>query len=507
MLLSFIFLLPDFIFMVINHNYFYWHLSVIKELAALLLISFLILGIEKFWLRYAFAIFITTLSFAQLFHFSYFHSYIMPYEVGLIDQVAEILDTLSDVIGYTYIPLIVFIVQLVILYFFLKKTQTVRIPYGWAILSLLLLMGPISAHKRTRAYVYLPKSTSFSFKNTYVALSWYLGKELFAHHKKHHFKPYKIVEHNVTIPKNIIFIMGESLTAKKMSLFGYPKETTPHLEEWAKSGRLLYTWGVSAGVTTDVSVPTFFTLKREPQNTDPLITNSTNLIRLAHQKGYITHYITTQTLFIIGGLLGDFTDHKKVYKGYDQLLVEYLDQVDFNKSNFIVLHQRNSHSPYEKYTPPQFYKYSFRGKPYHEYILNSYLDSILYTDYIYNEIFKKADNLKECTVVFATSDHGEMTGEKDEGGKYGHVYLGFEDTIVPLLVYYNKACPVSVTKELNLSHIINHYTFGKMVAKVMGYKIINPNENGEYYVNGVDIAGNKGFLRYKSKYEAWKGNK
>ena len=503
-LLTLLFLLPDLIYMLVNPNYFYWRPAILKEIAALYQLSFLILAVQRFWVRYLFALFIVLLSFAQLFHFSYFHSYIMPYEIGLIDQVAEMADTLSGVFHYTLLPVAVFVAQLIVLYFFLRKAEAFRIKFIPILIILILLIGPISAHKRKRAYVYLPKSTSFSFKNTYAALSWYLGKYAFAHQKHHHFKPYKVIETNDTLPKNIIVIMGESLTSKKMSLFGYPKESTPNLDRLRDKPNFRYTWGISSGVTTDVSIPTFFTLKREPQNTTPLITNSTNLLRLAKQHGYTTHYVTTQSLFLISGVLADFADHKEVYKGYDQLLVDYLKSVDFNKSNFIVLHQRNSHSPYERYTPPKFHYYPYKDLPYHDYMLATYLNSIRYTDYIVNEVFKKVDALPECSVVFFTSDHGEMTGEKEEGGRYGHAYLGFADTQVPLIIYYNRACPKEVTKKFDLTKVISHYQFGTIIANTLGYKIINPNEDGSYYVNGVDIAGGKGFLRYRDKFEAIK---
>ncbi len=504
LILTLLLLLPDFVYMILNPNYFTWRPAIIKELAALYLLAFLILGVQRFWLRFGFALFIMLLSFAQLFHFSYFHSYIMPYEIGLIDHVAEIVDTISDVFSYTYVPVVIFVVQLVLVYLFLRRAQAQRIPYVGVLIALLLLIGPISAHKRKRAYVYLPKSTSFSFKNTYVALSWYLAKFAFKHQTHHHFKPYKVIETNDTLPYNIIVVMGESLTSKKMSLFGYPKESTPFLDSIKNRPNFRYTWGISGGISTDVSVPSFFALKREPQNTTPLITNSTNLLRIAKEHGYKTHYVTTQTLFIIGGILADFADVKKVLQGYDQLLVDYLNSVDLTKRNFIVLHQRNSHSPYIKYTPKKFYHYPFKNLPYHEYMLNSYFNSVRYTDYLLGQIIKKIDAQPKCTVLFATSDHGEMFGDKDENGRYGHGYLDFADTQVPLLIYYNKACPADITKKFDLSHVISHYQFGTIIANTLGYKIINPNENGTFFVNGLDLVGNKGFLRYRDKFEAIK---
>ena len=93
-----------------------------------------------------------------------------------------------------------------------------------------------------------------------------------------------------------------------------------------------------------------------------------------------------------------------------------------------------------------------------------------------------------------------MTGEKRYHGRYGHVYLGFGDTRVPMLVYVGKSCPAGLVREFNLSNVISHYQFGTIIAKSLGYKIINPNDNGTYYVNGIDIVGNAGFISYKKRH-------
>ncbi len=498
LILTSIFLLPDIVFKLFYPHYLHFDLSIFKEIAALLLLSYLILSIKSYALRLLFAIFIATLSFVQLFHFSYFHSYLMPYEIAMSDQIPEILDTLGEIIQYTYLPLLLFVFQILLLALFLKlKRPSIR--YAPLIIVLLLAIGPISAIKRKRAYIYLPKATSLSFKNTFNALSWYLAKEFFTTKKRPTFKEYQAKDISKPLAKNIIVIMGESLNARYMSLFGYPKISTPYLDSIKNSPNFLYTWGYSGGVTTDISVPSFFALKREPQNIAPLIKPTTNLLHLAKEKGFSTHYITTQNLFVIGGVLADFADITKVFKGYDEKLIEYLKKVDFNKSNFVILHQRNSHSPYEKYTPPAFYHFSFKGLPYKEYMLHSYLNSVSYTDHIIKEVFETSDKLKECTLTFMTSDHGEMMGAKDEGGRFGHVFLGFADAKVPMIIYANKACQKDVVKRLSLQNVISHYQFAKLIAKALGYNIINPNEDGSYYINGVGIAGEKGFIQYRKK--------
>ncbi len=498
LLLTLIWLLPDILMQWLSHgHYIHPKLATLKAFPVLWILAFLILSIPKFWIRYAFAAFITLLSIAQALHFSYFHAYIKPYEIPLLfSQMAEIQDTLSDTWRFFIAPLALFAVQLGLLYWLLKRSA-LTFRYATAIVLVLLLAGPVVAHKRKRAYVFMPKAHAFGVVNSYTVLSWYLGKELFKHKTKTHFKPYKIEPLSITPPHTIVVIMGESMNKKYMSLFGYPKKSTPRLDSLKNNPHFLYNWGFSGGVTTDVSVPTFFLLKREPTNANPLIDNITNLARLAKTRGYKVTFITMQNPMLLSGYIGGYTDKLISIKGYDEKLLKALDKIDFSKKNFIILHQRNSHSPYEKYTPKRFYHFPFQGLDFHNYMLGSYLNSLRYTDYIVTSVFEKIESLKDSGVVFFTSDHGEMMGDSDEErGRYGHVVLDFADAKVPLLIYYHNVDPKLVPYLEEVKKIKSHYQFGKIIANALGYKVINPNENGKFFINGVDILGETGYLEY-----------
>ena len=93
-------------------------------------------------------------------------------------------------------------------------------------------------------------------------------------------------------------------------------------------------------------------------------------------------------------------------------------------------------------------------------------------------------------VIYFTSDHGEMMGFPDEHGIYGHSQLVWGDTYVPF-IYYSDKYEKNLTKP-----IYNHYLISKMLTRDLGYKIINPNENGSYFVNGVNIDGSAGWMEY-----------
>jgi glucan phosphoethanolaminetransferase (alkaline phosphatase superfamily) len=190
-------------------------------------------------------------------------------------------------------------------------------------------------------------------------------------------------------------------------------------------------------------------------------------------------------------------DIVKRFKGKDETLVKALDKIDFTKRNFIVLHQRNSHSPYEDSTPKKFYKYPFKDKSFHTYMLHSYYNSILYTDHI---ISKVVDKIKKYpnSVMFMAPDHAEMMGLPEEKGRYGHAFLDKEVAKIPIFIYANHIASKLRDKYKN-QKCYNHYILGKLIANTLGYNIKNSNENGKYYIQGTSIDGSNGFISYDIK--------
>jgi glucan phosphoethanolaminetransferase (alkaline phosphatase superfamily) len=258
----------------------------------------------------------------------------------------------------------------------------------------------------------------------------------------------------------------------------------------------IYKKAYASGVDTLTAVPTFFLMKREPENISLLGKTYTNLMTLAKQHGYKVSYITTQKLNIMAPYSGD-ADYIKKLEGKDEVLVKALNNIDFSKKNFIVLHQRNSHSPYENFTPEKFYEYPFKNKDFQTYMLNSYANSILYTDYVMKLLIKKIKTIPN-SVVFITSDHAELMGLKEEDGRYGHSYLSREGAKVPVMIYMN-GLDKKLEKQYRKVKCFNHYNLGKMVANAVGYSVVNTNENDKYYIQGTSIDGTNGFIEYSEE--------
>jgi glucan phosphoethanolaminetransferase (alkaline phosphatase superfamily) len=175
------------------------------------------------------------------------------------------------------------------------------------------------------------------------------------------------------------------------------------------------------------------------------------------------------------------------------MLLDQLDAFDLSRPAFIVLHQRNSHSPYEQSYPGRFENYPVRTSDRDSYTRISYDNSVGYTDFLLTAILQRIQQkTRRSAYLVFTADHGEMMGE---GGKYGHTLLEEDALRVPFLFYGVGPATRAEVARVRAMQAPTHYEIGKLVAGLMGYRIINPNErDGLFYGNGPDLDGSMGCL-------------
>lgn len=115
---------------------------------------------------------------------------------------------------------------------------------------------------------------------------------------------------------------------------------------------------------------------------------------------------------------------------------------------FIVVHMRGSHFDYSKRYPenfsafkPNLYAYNnvdindFSKK---EEFINSYDNSILYTDYFIDRLIGMVDKEHIVSSIIFISDHGENLFD-DDNHLSGHGRGAVQEVFVPLLVWYSQA--------------------------------------------------------------------
>jgi len=485
-------LLPDFLAnIVFKHYYIINKKNTLKEILITFIIALIISFLTKKQ-KLIFGSFFLLLSLIQVGYYAYFHTYLPFYQINLLfSEYEDIFAALSSIVYLVIFLIFIFIFLLILINLFHKKFKPHSNRFTVLILIALLVIFPFFVKKKPS--IYMPNPTHFGYLNTLFAFNQFIANKL-TKEKQKNYKPY-IVEKIDNGKPIVIMIMGESLNYKYMHLFGWKYNDTPMLNRLKNDPHFIYKKAISGGVNTPVSVVTFFNVKREPDNVKLLLTQKTNLLKLAKENGYKVYWLSMQNegSSISTNLnYADIVKTRKDFKEkYDDALFNELKKIDFNKKSFIILHLRANHAPYEKYTPKNFYKWQFNYEDYHKHQLFAYMDSVMYVDNLLYKIIEYMKNNHKNFVIYFTSDHAEMLGFPWEHERYGHSQLVLEDTYVPF-IYYSDKYHKNLTKEF-----YNHYLISKMLAKDLGYKIINQNEDGTFYVNGVEIDGSAGFLHYK----------
>jgi lipid A ethanolaminephosphotransferase len=228
-------------------------------------------------------------------------------------------------------------------------------------------------------------------------------------------------------PRVTIVIAGETARAESFSLGGYGVLTNPEL---AKQDITYFSQTSSCGTITEVSLPCMFSVYTRRQYTHRKGLETENLLDVLGHAGIKAEWWDNNT--------GDKgiakrTAYQALYKSgnpayckdgecLDSILLDQLDSwLDNVKSDSVlVIHQLGSHGPtyYLRY-PDEFRRFtpdcrtSEFAKCTRQEIINSYDNTILYTDHIIAAVIGKlkARESRISPSMIYMSDHGESTGE------------------------------------------------------------------------------------------------
>lgn len=227
----------------------------------------------------------------------------------------------------------------------------------------------------------------------------------------------------------VVLIIGETLRAANMQINGYQRPTTPLLcrESNVVSMRNIY----SEFGFTHKSVP--YILTRADHDHIDRMYDERSFIDIFKKAGYHTAWIANQeniktfTYFMKEADTLAYVNSGKSLYIFDQWLDgDVLPVLDAqlrqgHKRQLLILHTIGSHWWYNSHYPRQF----ARWKPElesrvlsansREEFINSYDNSVLYSDYFWNEVRNRLRGLN--AIVIYLSDHGENLGEN---GIFGH---------------------------------------------------------------------------------------
>jgi glucan phosphoethanolaminetransferase (alkaline phosphatase superfamily) len=356
----------------------------------------------------------------------------------------------------------------------------------------------------------LMKAPSPSLRSTIFTLSCTGLQSFVFTDNKTTYRPYKISKIPSQV-KNIVLIMGESFSSQHMSLFGYKRKTTPNLDALSNNPAFIFKPSYAAAPSTKTSIMLFFNVIREPGNLTPIETGENNLFRRAKLNGFKTFLITNNDGSRgIGPDIDDvrssiFLDnystasHPKILRDLkDGAFPQILKELPLSNKNFIVLHMRSPHSPFEQNYEHD--KARFGVYP------NTYDNCVLYLDSVFKEIinsFKETFKNKGESYLIFTSDHGELFGEKDKttgAEMFGHGHLTLSCAAVPFWAYAINNQDQTLYNSIRKTPLIAAYQIGKLILNMMGEKQENPNQtdNTFYVTENLLKKDRANFITYKN---------
>ena len=245
-----------------------------------------------------------------------------------------------------------------------------------------------------------------------------------------------------TGPLALLIVLGESARSANWSLYGYDRETNPEvrrlLEERPET-TFLFVPGLPAGRVTRVSVPSLLSVATAREF--PRFYTMPTVLRIFRAAGAGTFVGSAQlpTGYYEGlpNLVFRDAEAEERVRGHDDLLLPVLSGflADPRPVRLVVLQLQGSHLDYDQRYPPEFERFHGRGD-----LVDTYDDSLLYTDWLLAEIVGRLRALPYPAAMIYVSDHGENLDDSGDGNlSHGARALTPYEVQVPMLLAVNDA--------------------------------------------------------------------
>ncbi len=447
---------------------------------------------------------------------TYFGRLLMPYDISqFFYEFSDIMGGLSGGIKIFLIPLCLYLLLIILnTIYILKYVENNEAGYKKyfffmiAVFGVIGLMVPALKGKVFENNLHYPV-----VRNTINCISKFLigsSKSLFseAEAKKIYLK-YNVKTINIKQDFNVVVVIGESTTFKHFGLYGYERETTPFLSSLDGQSGFKHFYGISRGFSTRIGVPLLLNVIYEPDNIDQLLSMQTNLFTLAKDTGRNTLYLSNQKSGVLASLVNmkDIDQFHDVFSKEmpenttDMRLIELIEKKKEALGEmpyFMVLHQRNSHFSYEE-NYPQAYNFYTDSKDEFSKLVDTYDNSMHFQDDFFKALRASAKKVSsKPTLIFYTSDHGELFGED---GLWGHGTPILQSAAVPVLMFGVNGAEKWVDNLQYSNCYMSNYELGKIVAASLGREIANPNENNDRIFININLPqdGSNKFTEVKAE--------
>lgn len=267
-------------------------------------------------------------------------------------------------------------------------------------------------------------------------------------------------------PHTLVLIIGESLGRPFMHCYGHPLENTPNFDRHIAEGNMIaFTNVVSPAPSTAQSLTATLTLHTVEDNATTKWYERPAINSVFSKAGYWSYWLSntekyggTMTLPTTSiSMVSDETHYTTVQSNrnlynrtqtnHDEMMLPFLkkrgdiptNKDGVQKTNLMqIIHLMGSHHTYSDRYPESFDKFKPEDLPVRrdtqkDALVASYHNSVLYNDYVINEVIKFYE--QEDAIIIYFSDHSQTLFEiPNDPEKYGHD-LSEIGLSVPLMFY------------------------------------------------------------------------
>lgn len=228
----------------------------------------------------------------------------------------------------------------------------------------------------------------------------------------------KLVENTKDIKGVFVLVIGESQNKNYMSAYGYSRNSTPWLNKIKDNYNVIFFKNAYSCHTHTIPVLTY-ALTEKNQYNNINFGKANSLVEVVEAVGCETVWLSNQSKYGIYDTpitviaseanqqiwINNYEGEGTKANYYDLKLIEELNKIKYTDKMFIVIHLMGNHGSYDERYPDEFKKF-IGGKD-----VDEYDNSILYNDYVVQNLYKKLSTLPDfkCMVYFA--DHADVPRE------------------------------------------------------------------------------------------------
>ena len=214
-----------------------------------------------------------------------------------------------------------------------------------------------------------------------------------------------------------VLVIGESSRPQNWSLFGYPRDTTPHMRK--TPGVVPLPEVLTTAPHTDVAVPSMLSLESIEHWAS--IVAKKSIVQAFNDVGFRTYWLSAQGADSWAGLIPQIAAESRRRRyfdaGYDGAMLGEMRSVlaDAKSTDkiFIVLHTKGSHFEYARRYPKEFARFKTAAPNARQALVDEYDNSVSYTDWFLGEVIAELNRQGSRSVLVYASDHGENLLDDD----------------------------------------------------------------------------------------------